>query len=75
MRFISTLCAVALITPAAGFSQLPAPAEFRIDAGSRVRIAAPVFGTGNQIATVVSVTRDTLVLRQGASTDGRPGLE
>jgi hypothetical protein len=71
MRFISTLCAVALMTPAAGFSQMPAPAEARVDAGSRVRIAAPVFGTGKQIATVVSVTRDTLVLRQGASTINR----
>ncbi len=71
MRFISTLCAVALMTPAAGFSQMPVPAEARVDAGSRVRIAAPVFGTGKQIATVVSVTRDTLVLRQGASTINR----
>ena len=71
MRFMSTLCAVALMTPAAGFSQMPVPAEARVDAGSRVRIAAPVFGTGKQIATVVSVTRDTLVLRQGASTTSR----
>jgi hypothetical protein len=71
MRFISTLCAVALMTPTAGFSQMSAPAEARVDAGSRVRIAAPVFGTGKQIATVVSVTRDSLVLRQGASTINR----
>jgi hypothetical protein len=71
MRFISTLCAVALMIPAAGFSQMPVPAEARVDAGSRVRIAAPVFGTGKQIGTVVSVTRDTLVLRQGASTMNR----
>ncbi|HEX9084401.1 MAG TPA: hypothetical protein VF836_06665, partial [Gemmatimonadaceae bacterium] len=71
MRFIFTLCAVALMTPAAGFSQMSAPAQARVDAGSRVRIAAPVFGTEKQIGTVVSVTRDTLVLRQGASTNNR----
>jgi hypothetical protein len=65
MRFISTLCAVALMTPAAGFSQMPVPAEARVDAGSRVRIAAPVFGTGKQIATVVSVTRHTRLAAGG----------
>ena len=71
MRFMFTLCAVALMTPADGFSQMSAPAEARVDAGSRVRIAAPVFGAEKQIGTVVSVTRDTLVLRQGASTTNR----
>ena len=71
MRFISTLCAIALMTPAPGLSQMPAPDDVRVDAGSRVRIASPVFGPKKQVATVVSVTRDTLVLRQGASTTYR----
>jgi hypothetical protein len=67
MRFISTLCAVALVTPIIGISQTVPPEEVRADAGSRVRIAAPVFGTKKQIGMVVSVTRDTLVLRRGAN--------
>ncbi len=71
MRFMSMLCAVALMTPVAGLSQMSAPAEARVDAGSRVRIAAPVFGAKKQVGTVVSVTRDTLVLRQGATTANR----
>ena len=72
MRFMSTLCAVALIVPAAGFSQMAAPNDTQVDVGSRVRIAAPVFGTKKQVGTVVSVTRDTLVLRQGANITTRP---
>ncbi len=71
MRFMSMLCAVALMTPVAGLSQMSAPAEARVDAGSRVRIAAPVFGAKKQVGTVVSVTHDTLVLRQGAATANR----
>lgn len=67
MRFMPALCAVALMTPVLGVSQTSPPEEARIDAGSRVRIAAPVFGTKKQVGTVVSVTRDTLVLRHGAS--------
>ena len=65
MRFISTLCAVTLMAPVIGISQTVPPRE--VDAGSRVRIAAPVFGTEKQVGTVVSVTRDTLVLRRGAN--------
>jgi hypothetical protein len=68
MRFMSTLCAVVLMTPVTGFSQMSAPGEILVDTGSRVRIAAPVFGPKKQVGTVVSLTRDTLVLRQGAST-------
>ena len=71
MRLMSTLCAIALITPVPALSQTSALDPARVDAGSRVRIAAPVFGGKKQVATVVSVTGDTLVLRQGASTTYR----
>jgi hypothetical protein len=72
MRFMSTLCALALITPVAGFSQTAVPDDARLDVGSRVRIAAPVFGTRQkEVATVVSVTPDTVVLRFGATTPYR----
>jgi hypothetical protein len=68
MRFISTLCAVALMTPVVVLSQQMGTTEIIVvDAGSRVRIAAPVFGPKRQVGTVVSLTRDTLVLRQGSS--------
>jgi hypothetical protein len=70
MRFMSTLCAVVLITPVAGLSQTQ-PEEIRVDTGSRVRITAPVFGPKKQVGTVVSLTRDTLGLRQGANTASR----
>lgn len=69
MRSISTLCAVALMTPLAAVSQTSQPEIIQVDTGSRVRIAAPVFGPKKQVGTVVSLTRDTLVLRQGAGTD------
>lgn len=72
MRFRSTLCAVVLMTPVAGMSQLPQPDVIQVEPGSRVRIVAPVFGPGRQIGTVVSLTRDTLVLRQGVNTAFRP---
>ena len=69
MRFIITVCAIALMTPVPGLSQM-SPAEApRLDAGSRVRIAAPVFGGNKRVATVVSATGDSLVLRQGVSTN------
>jgi hypothetical protein len=71
MRFMSTLCAVALMTPVAGLSQMSPPQEIRVDTGSRVRIAAPAFGPKKQVGTVVSLTRDTLGLRQGANTASR----
>jgi hypothetical protein len=72
MRFKSTLCAVALMTPVAGIAQMAAPEDPRVDAGSRVRIAAPVFGTkAKQVGTVVSVAPDTVVLRLGATIPGR----
>ena len=68
MRFISTLCAVALMTPVVVLSQQMTTTELVVvDAGSRVRIAAPVFGTQKRVGTVVSMTSDTLVLRHGAS--------
>ena len=68
MRFTSTLCAVALLTPVTGFSQTASPDEARADVGSRVRVAAPVFGTKKQVGTVESLTPDTVVLRLGAKT-------
>jgi hypothetical protein len=72
MRFKYALCALALAAPASGFSQVvPAESVAVVDAGSRVRIAAPVFGNKKQVGTVVSVTRDTLILRQGAATATR----
>jgi hypothetical protein len=71
MRFMSALCAVALITPVVAMSQVSVLDPVRVDAGSRVRIAAPVFGGKKEVATVVSVTDDSLVLRQGASTNYR----
>jgi hypothetical protein len=68
MRFMSTLCAVALMTPAAGLAQMAAPPDPQVDAGSRVRVAAPVFGTkAKQVGTVVSVAPDTVVMRFEAS--------
>jgi hypothetical protein len=69
MRFKYLLWVVALITPAPVLSQLSALDPARVDAGSRVRIAAPVFGGKKRVATVVSVTSDSLVLRQSASTN------
>jgi hypothetical protein len=65
---MSTLCAVVLMTPVAGFSQVSQPDIMKVDTGSRVRIAAPVFGPKKEVGTVLSLTRDTLVLRRGAST-------
>src|SRR4051812_33994974 len=73
MRITSALCALALMAPVPGFSQLAPPDPVAVvDAGSRVRIAAPVFGKKKQIGTVVSVTGDTLVLRRGAATAIQP---
>ena len=66
MRFMSTLCAVLLVTPVAGMSQVSQPDVIQVDTGSRVRIAAPIFGRRKQVGTVVSLTRDTLLLREGA---------
>lgn len=72
MRFLSTFCAVVLMTPVAGISQVPQPDAIQLDPGSRVRIAAPVFGSEKRVGTVVSLTRDTLLLRQGANTAFQP---
>jgi hypothetical protein len=72
MRFKSTLCAVVLATPVIGLSQVSQPEVTPVDVGSRVRIAAPVFGLEKQVGTVVSLTRDTLVLRRGANTAFQP---
>lgn len=72
MRFMSTLCAVALMTPVVGPAQMAAPDDLRVDVGSRVRVAAPVFGTkAKQVGTVVSVAPDTVVLRLGATVPSR----
>jgi hypothetical protein len=72
MRFTSTLSALALITPVAGFSQTVVPDDARVDVGSRVRVAAPVFGTkAKQIGTVVSVAPDTVVFRLGTTIPNR----
>jgi hypothetical protein len=65
MRVIATFCAILLLIPVAGLSQVSQPDVVQVDAGSRVRIAAPVFGPEKKMGTVVSLTRDTLVLRHG----------
>jgi hypothetical protein len=67
MRFTSTVCAALLMTPVVGISQMLPTAEPGVHVGSRVRIAAPIFGTQKRVGTVVSVTSDTLVLRHGPS--------
>ena len=72
MRFMSTFCAVVLMTPVAGMSQVPQPDVIQVDTGSRVRIAAPVFGPEKKVGTVVSLTRDTLLLRHGAKPNFQP---
>lgn len=72
MRFTSTFCAVVLLTPVSGMSQMSQSDVIRVDTGSRVRIAAPVFGPEKRVGTVVSLTRDTLFLRQGANTAFQP---
>lgn len=72
MKFLSTLCAAVLMTPVAGMSQVSQREVIPVDPGSRVRIAAPVFGPEKRVGTVVSLTHDTLVLRQGASTAFQP---
>jgi hypothetical protein len=72
MRFMPMLCAVVVMTPIPAISQVYQPDVIRVDTGSRVRIAAPVFGPGRQVGTVVSLTHDTLVLRQGANTAFQP---
>jgi hypothetical protein len=73
MRFKSTLCAVVLMTPAVGLAQMAAPDDLQLDVGSRVRVAAPVFGTKTkQVGTVVSVAPDTVVLRFEANAPTHP---
>jgi hypothetical protein len=60
------------MTPVIGISQQTGTTEVAVvDAGSRVRIAAPVFGPKKQVGTVVALTRDTLVLRQAANVAAR----
>lgn len=60
------------MTPLAGLAQTTAPANSQIDVGSKVRVAAPVFGTRQkQVGTVVALTPDTVVLRLGASVPNR----
>lgn len=72
MRFMAALSAVALMAPLPALSQLSAPNPvLAVDAGSRVRVSAPIFGSKKQVGTVVSLTADTLVLRQGANTANR----
>jgi hypothetical protein len=71
MRFMPTLCAVVLMTPITGLSQVSQPEEIRVDTGSRIRISAPVFGPEKQVGTVASLTRDSLGLRQGPSIASR----
>ena len=63
MRIGRILCAMALTIPTPAISQASANLSIRVDSGSRVRITAPVFGRRKQITTVVSVSRDTLVLQ------------
>jgi hypothetical protein len=72
MRLISTLCAVVLMTPGVGLAQISQPDIVQVDAGSRVRIAAPVFGPKKLVGSVVSLAHDTLVFRAGASTSLQP---
>jgi hypothetical protein len=73
MRVIPVLCAALLLAPAPALAQtVPAADPPRVvDAGSRVRIAAPIFGSGREVGTVVSLTRDTLILRRGADISPR----
>ena len=72
MRVMATLFAIALAAPHPALSQMASPDPVpAVDAGSRVRIAAPIFGSKKQVGTVVSLTADTLVLRQGAPTATR----
>jgi hypothetical protein len=73
MQLTKALFALALLAPVPGVSQAaPSDSAAVVDAGSRVRIAAPAFGKKKQVGTVVSVTRDTLVLRQGAARSSLP---
>jgi hypothetical protein len=72
MRFMSTFCAVVLMAPVAGMAQISQSGVIQVDTGSRVRIAAPVFGPEKKMGTVVSLTRDTLVLRHGAKPTFQP---
>ena len=72
MRFMPIFCAVVVMTPVPGISQVYQANVIRVDTGSRVRIAAPVFGPERQVGTVVSLTHDTLVLREGANTAFHP---
>jgi hypothetical protein len=72
MRFMSTFCAVVLMAPVAGMAQISQSGVIQVDTGSRVRIAAPVFGPEKKMGTVVSFTRDTLVLRHGAEAALQP---
>jgi hypothetical protein len=71
MRFLSMFCAVVLVTPVAGRSQVYQPGMLHVDAGSRVRIAAPAFGPEKRVGTVMSLARDTLVFRY----DAQPGYQ
>jgi hypothetical protein len=66
MRFISVLCAVALATPLVSAAQFPTRAAWPPDSGARVRILSSELGEHSQTVTVVSATRDALVVRQGA---------
>jgi hypothetical protein len=72
MRFMSTFCAVVLMAPVAGMAQISQSGVIQVDTGSRVRIAAPVFGPEKKMGTVVSLTWDTLVLRHGAKPTFQP---
>jgi uncharacterized protein YcfJ len=66
MRFMFTLIAKLLTTPEAGLAQMATPEDASVNVGSRVRVAAPVFGTkAKQVGTVVSMAPDTVVLRLG----------
>jgi hypothetical protein len=68
MRFMSTLCAVVLMTPVAALATEVASAqstspEWPLDSGSRVRVQAPIFREKTQVGTVVSTQGDTLHFR------------
>ena len=62
MRFISMVCAAALLVPALVAAQRsPSVPDWPLTPGLRVRILSPVLGDRPQTGNVVSATSDTLV--------------
>jgi hypothetical protein len=72
MRFISMVCAAALVAPALSAAQAADPVpDWPLTPGLRVRVLSPALGWRPKTGNVVSATSDTLVFlpaRQSAST-------